>query len=201
MTLIGLTGGIASGKSTVARRLAEHGAVVLDADQLAREVVEPGTDALRLIVETFGPEVLEPSGRLNRAALGAIVFADTSARKQLEQIVHPAVHSAFASKLAQALAEDPSAVVVYDVPLLVESDNEYDFDLIVVVHASPEVRIQRLLEHRGFDRAAAEARVSAQADDVTRLAQADVVIESSGTLAETIAQVDALWLDRLAKLR
>ncbi|MFJ8893838.1 dephospho-CoA kinase [Leifsonia sp. NPDC102414] len=196
MHLIGLTGGIASGKSTIARRLAEHGAVVVDADRIAREVVEPGTPALTQIAETFGPGVIAADGSLNRPALGAIVFADEDARLKLNAITHPAVLATSTERFRAAGEADPDAVVVYDVPLLVESANEYPFDLVVVAHASAATRIRRLMELRGTDEEEARRRVGSQATDEERLAVADVVIDTDGTLEQTIAQTDALW-DRL----
>jgi len=194
--LIGLTGGIASGKSTIARRLSEHGAVVVDADRIAREVVEPGTPALAQIAETFGPDVIAADGSLNRPALGAIVFADEDARLKLNAITHPAVLATSTERFRAAGEADPDAVVVYDVPLLVESANEYPFDLVVVAHASAATRIRRLMELRGTDEEEARRRVGSQATDEERLAVADVVIDTDGTLEQTIAQTDALW-DRL----
>jgi len=196
--LIGLTGGIASGKSTIARRLAERGAVVVDADLIAREVVEPGRPALAAIAERFGSGVLHPDGSLNRPALGAIVFTDEDARLALNAITHPAVLRASTARFDEAAAADPDAVVVYDVPLLVESANEYPFDLVVVAHASAETRVQRLVALRGMDPAEAERRIRSQATDDERLAVADVVIDTDGDLGDTIAQTDALW-DRLTQ--
>lgn len=194
MYLIGLTGGIASGKSTVAKRLAEHGAVHIDADALAREVVEPGTPALARIAEQFGAGVLRPDGSLDRAALGTIIFSDPERRLVLNGITHPAIWSRARELFAEAEAQDPHVVIVYDVPLLVESsDRPMNFDLIVVVHASTEVRLRRLVELRGLTREEAAHRLNSQATDTERLAIADVVIDSSGTLEETIRQADDLW--------
>jgi dephospho-CoA kinase len=194
--LIGLTGGIASGKSTIARRLAENGAIVVDADRIAREVVEPGTPALAEIVDTFGDSVLREDGSLDRPALGAIVFADGEALLRLNAITHPAVLRASTARFDEAAAADPDAVVLYDVPLLVESANEYPFDLIVVAHASADTRVERLVALRGMERAEAERRIRSQASDEERLAVADVVIDTDGTLAQTLEQTDLLW-DRL----
>jgi dephospho-CoA kinase len=194
--LIGLTGGIASGKSTIARRLAENGAIVVDADRIAREVVEPGTPALAEIAETFGDGVLREDGSLDRPALGAIVFADGEALLRLNAITHPAVLRASTARFDAAAAADPDAVVVYDVPLLVESANEYPFDLIVVAHASAQARVERLVALRGMERAEAERRIRSQASDEERLAVADVVIDTDGTLEQTLEQADLLW-DRL----
>ncbi len=193
MQLIGLTGGIASGKSTVARRLAEHGAVHVDADQIAREVVEPGTPALAEIADAFGDGVLNPDGSLNRAALGAIVFSDEGARLRLNGITHPAVLRTSTARFEDAGRTDPDAVVVYDVPLLVESANAYPFDLIVVAHAAAETRIRRLVELRGMDADEATRRIRSQASDDERLAVADVVIDTDGSLQNTLSQTDELW--------
>lgn len=191
MPLIALTGGIASGKSTIARRLAEHGAVIVDADQIVREVQAPGSPVLQQIVETFGEDVLDPDGALDRAALGAKVFADSEMLGRLNAIVHPAVRAESQRRFEEALAR--AAVVVYDVPLLVEARVDDPWDLIVVAHAPEPVRLRRLIELRGMDEQAARARIAAQVDDEQRLAIADVVIDTSGTLAETESQTDALW--------
>jgi dephospho-CoA kinase len=193
--LIGLTGGIASGKSTVAARLAEHGAVIVDADLLAREVVEPGGPALAAIADRFGASVIRDDGGLDRAALGAIVFADERARLDLNAITHPAVWHRALQLFAAAEQRDPNAVVVYDVPLLVEAAEHrpMQFDLVVVVHAPKEVRVRRLVERRGVAEPDAVARVNAQASDDERLSVADVVIDASGSIQHTLDQADALW--------
>lgn len=193
MYLIGLTGGIASGKSTIARRLVEHGAVHIDADQLARRVVERGTPALAAIRAAFGDGVIGPDGSLDRVALGDLVFSDAAARERLNDIVHPAVRELSASLFAAAEAENPRAVVVYDVPLLVEAAVDHPFDLIVVAHATKRTRAERLVEVRGLSPEHAEARIEAQASDTARLAIADVVIDTDGSLAHTMSQTDALW--------
>ncbi|BDZ47015.1 dephospho-CoA kinase [Naasia aerilata] len=193
MTLIGLTGGIASGKSTVARRLAESGAVVVDADQLAREAVAPGSPGLAAVAEAFGPGVLAADGSLDRPALGAIVFADAEARERLNSIVHPEVGRLSRARFGDALAADPGAIVVYDVPLLAEARGAVEFDRVVVVHAPAEERIRRMVEFRGMAEDEARRRVSAQATDEERLAMADDVIDASGTLEQTLQQADALW--------
>ncbi|KRC62851.1 dephospho-CoA kinase [Agromyces sp. Root81] len=193
MYLIGLTGGIASGKSTVARRLYEHGAVHIDADQLARRVVEPGTPALAAIVEAFGAEVLHRDGTLDRAKLGERVFGDAEQLAKLNAIVHPAVRELSGRLIAKAEQEDPAAVVVYDVPLLVEAAVDHPFDLIVATNAPRRTQVERLVEVRGLDRGQAEARVDAQADNTARLAIADVVIDTDGSLAHTMSQADELW--------
>jgi dephospho-CoA kinase len=195
MRRIGLTGGIASGKSAVGRRLQELGAVVIDADRVARDVVEPGEPALARIAEAFGPAVIQPDGRLDRAALGAIVFTDREKLATLNGITHPAIAERTLSLFAAAEAADPRAVVVYDVPLLVEGSpgRSYGFDTVVVVEAAPEERVRRMVELRGMDRAEAERRIASQASDAERRAVADHVIDANGTLEDTLAQVDALW--------
>ncbi|WP_426624184.1 dephospho-CoA kinase [Leifsonia sp. McL0607] len=193
MQLIGLTGGIASGKSTIASRLDELGAVVVDADRIAREVVEPGTPALAEIACAFGETVIAPDGSLDRPALGAVVFGDAEALQKLNGITHPAVLAASTARFAAAAAEDPAAIVVYDVPLLVESANEYPFDLVVVAHAAAATRVDRLVRLRGMAEDEAERRIGSQASDEERLAVADVVIDTDGTLAQTLEQVDELW--------
>jgi dephospho-CoA kinase len=194
--LIGLTGGIASGKTAVARRLADHGAVHIDADQLAREVVEPGTPGLAAIVDRFGAGVLQPGGSLDRAALGAIVFADESARLALNAITHPAVGRLGKRLIAEAAEKNPRAIVVYDVPLLIEASRQpdyYNFDLVVVVEADADTRIERMVELRGMSRDEARRRVASQSTDEERRAIADVVIDSNGTIDDTLRQADELW--------
>jgi len=194
--LIGLTGGIASGKTVVAQRLAEHGAVHIDADVLARQVVEPGTPGLAAIADRFGPGVIAADGSLDRAALGAIIFSDPDARIALNGITHPAIKELAQRLFAEAERRDPNAIVVYDVPLLVEASRDggyHRFDLVVVVNASTETRIRRLMELRGLSREEAVHRLNSQSTDTERLAIADVVIDSNGTLEETLRQADALW--------
>ncbi|MEO8906708.1 MAG: dephospho-CoA kinase [Microbacteriaceae bacterium] len=200
MYLIALTGGIASGKSTIAARLAERGAVIVDADRLAREVVEPETPALAAIVERFGPGVLQADGSLDRSALARIVFSDEQSRLALNAITHPAVWSRALQLFARAEAGDPDSIVVYDVPLLAEvtQGRPMHFDRVVVAHAPVETRIRRLVDLRGFSQADAAARVAAQASDNERLSVADVVIDTGGTLAKTVEQADELWRQAVA---
>jgi len=193
MPLIALTGGIASGKSTIARRLAEHGAVIVDADAIVRDVQAPASPVLERIAAAFGGEMLTADGALDRAALGGVVFGDPDALARLNGIVHPAVREESARRFAAAFAADPGAVVVYDVPLLVEARVDDPWELIVVAHAPASVRIERLVALRGLTEDAARARIAAQVDDAARLAVADVVIDTAGTLEHTIAQTDALW--------
>ncbi len=193
MPLIALTGGIASGKSVVAARLAEHGAVVVDADRIAREVVEPGRTALARIAEDFGTGVIAPDGRLDRAALGSLVFGDPEKLRALNAITHPAVGERSRELFEAAAAADPDAVVVYDVPLLAEAERSAEFDRVVVVEAAPETRIRRMVELRGYSREEAERRIASQAGDAERRAMADDVIDTDGTLEHTLAQADELW--------
>ena len=193
MDVIGLTGGIAAGKSTVAARLAELGAIVIDADRLARDAVALGSPGLAAVVARFGPQVLDGDGALDRAALGAIIFGDPDDRAALNAIVHPEVRRLYRERVQAIAAADPDAIVVYDVPLLVESRAADEFRLIVVVHAPADLRVERLVALRGIDPASARDRVAAQASDDERLAVADVIIDTSGTLESTIEQVDALW--------
>ncbi|MFF1253419.1 dephospho-CoA kinase [Pseudarthrobacter sp. NPDC058329] len=195
MLKIGLTGGIASGKSVVASRLKERGAVLVDADALAREVVEPGTEGLQRIAAEFGDDVLGSDGRLDRPKLGALVFGDSARLAALNGIVHPLVRARAAAIVAKA-AED--AVVVQDIPLLVETGQGSDFHLVVVVDAPDRTRLQRMLEHRGMTAAAARSRMAAQATREERLAAADAVLDNSGTVEQLVAKVDRLWDDRLA---
>lgn len=193
MPLIALTGGIASGKSTIARRLAEHGAVVVDADQVVRDVQAPGTPVLARIRETFGDEVIATDGGLDRAALGAKVFGDPEQLARLNAIVHPAVRAESQRRFEAAASADPSTVVVYDVPLLVEARVDDPWDLIVVAHAPAEERRRRLVELRGMTAQSAQERIDAQVSDDRRLAIADEIVDTSGTLEQTIQQTDALW--------
>jgi dephospho-CoA kinase len=201
MLLVALTGGIASGKSTVARRLEEHGAVIVDADQVARQVVEPGEPALARIAEEFGPGVIAPDGSLDRSALGAIIFSDPEGRQKLNAITHPAVLERSRALFAAAGDADPDAIVVYDIPLLVEAGRSDEFDLRVVVHAATETRVRRMIELRGMTREEALHRINSQATDTDRFAIADVVIDADGTLEHTLEQTDALWENLRARVR
>jgi dephospho-CoA kinase len=189
MLRVALTGGIASGKSLVAAELAARGATIIDADVLAREVVEPGTPGLAAILDRFGPQVLH-DGSLDRSRLGAIVFADPVARRDLEQIVHPAVRARAAELERNA---DPDAVVVHVIPLLVETGQQRDFDVVVTVDVDHEIQIQRLLVRNGLSRAEAEARIAAQASSEERKAAADVVVNNNGNLDDLREQITALW--------
>lgn len=189
MKTIGLTGGIGAGKSTVGAAFARRGAIVVDADALAREAVAPGTPGLAQVVAEFGRDVLLPDGSLDRAAMAGLVFSDAAALARLNAIVHPRVAAA-----SQALIEaaDPDAVVVYDVPLLVENGLADGFDLVVVVEAPQDVRRARLLD-RGMQGTDVDARMAVQATDEQRRAVADFVIDNGGDPAATEAQVAAVW--------
>lgn len=193
MQRIGLTGGIAAGKSVAARRFIELGAVLIDADALAREVVAPGTLGLEQVVDAFGPAVLGPDGSLDRAALAARVFDDPEARHRLEALVHPQVRRLAAEREAAAAALDRDAVVVHDIPLLVETGQADAFGMVVVVHAPEELRLHRLVNGRGMPEPEARARLAAQASDDARLAVADVVLDGTGTDQDLRDQVDRLW--------
>ncbi|QTV80972.1 dephospho-CoA kinase [Microbacterium sp. NIBRBAC000506063] len=193
MPLIALTGGIASGKSTIAARLREHGAVIVDADAIVRDVQAPGSPVLAEIAQAFGDDMVTDAGELDRAALGARVFGDDEALARLNAIVHPAVRAESARRFGEAFDADPEAVVVYDVPLLVEARVDDPWDLIVVADAPAQLRLERLVAHRDMEPDAAQARIDAQVSDAARRAIADVVVDTSGTLEETLAQTDALW--------
>jgi dephospho-CoA kinase len=189
---VGLTGGLGSGKSTVAALFGEHGAVIIDADVVAREVVQAGTPGFAAVVARFGPGVVGPDGELDRAALARIVFADGAALDELNAIVHPLVGSRSAELAA---AVPPGAVVVHDIPLLAENGLADRFDTVVVVEADREIRLARLAE-RGLTRAEAEARMAAQATDEQRRAIADEIVRNDGDLDSLARQIDRLW-DRL----
>jgi dephospho-CoA kinase len=193
MPLVALTGGIASGKSTIAARLAELGAVVIDADAIVRDVQSPGSAVLDAIAAEFGRGMLRADGSLDRAALGAVVFGEPEKLAVLNAIVHPAVREESERRFAEAAAADPAAVIVYDVPLLAEARRHAPWESVIVADAPAALRIERLVERRGMTRADAEARISAQVSDDERRALADVVIDTSGSIAHTLAQTDALW--------
>jgi dephospho-CoA kinase len=190
---IGLTGGIGSGKSTVSALLAEHGAVIVDADRIAREVVEPGTPGLAAVVSAFGEGVVGPDGGLDRAALAAVVFADAEARARLDGIVHPLVRARAAEVVAAA---PPDAVLVHDIPLLVETGQAGRYELVLVVQADLGTRVARLVA-RGMTEDDARARIAAQATDEQRAAVADVVLDNSGTREELAAQVSRFWTEQV----
>ena len=187
---VGLTGGVASGKSTVAAILAELGAVVIDADLLAREVVAPGTEGLRRVVEEFGLDVLGPDGALDRPALGAIVFADETARRRLEAIIHPLVRARAAEVEARV---PPGGVVVHDIPLLVESGQAGSFEAVIVVDAPVETQVGRMVADRGWTREEAEARVATQATRAQRAAAATYLVDNTGTLEDLRRRVTEVF--------
>ncbi len=193
MFIIGLTGGIASGKSTVAAMLVEKGAYLLDADQLAREAVEPDRPAWRNIVHWLGESILLPDGHLDRARLAEIVFNDRHKLKKLNQIVHPWVGNRFMELSEEIKTKDPDAVVVYDIPLLIEAGMQEMVDLILLVYVPREVQIARLQKRDGISCSAAEARLKAQKPLAEKKKQADVIIDNSGSEAETARQVDQFW--------
>ena len=192
---MGLTGGVASGKSTVADLLAGLGAVVVDADRLARDVVEPGSEGLARIVEAFGPDVLTEDGRLDRPAMGAIVFADEQARRRLEEIIHPLVRARGAELEAQA---GPDAVVVHDIPLLAETGQAEGFDAVIVVDVPVETQVERMTALRGMTREEARARIAAQASREQRRAVATYVIDNTGTLEDLRDKVTEVYQKVLA---
>jgi dephospho-CoA kinase len=192
----GLTGGIGSGKSEVSRRLAAHGAVVIDADVAARAVVAPGTPGLARVADAFGAGVLGPDGALDRDRLGAIVFADPASRTTLNAIVHPLVGEWMrTAEQAAVVAARDGLIVVHDVPLLAENPRAGDFDLVIVVDVPPELQLERLVSQRGMTPEQARARMAAQASREQRLAIADLVIDNSGSLADLDRRVADVWAD------
>jgi dephospho-CoA kinase len=197
MYLVGLTGGIASGKSYVASVLAELGASTVDADQVAREVVVPGSPGLVEVVGAFGYEILLPSGELDRAKLGNIVFADPNKRAELESILHPLIKK----RTTQLIGEQVSEIVVYAVPLLVEASVDYPFDVIITVEAGVENQVSRLMASRSMPESDARKRVDAQTNRAEREARADFVIDSSGTKDQTKQQVEQVWKQLLESAR
>ena len=199
MLKVGLTGGIGSGKSAVSAELTTHGAVVIDADAIAREVVEPGTPGLTRVVAEFGEQVLTEDGRLNRPKLGELVFADESQLSRLNAIVHPLVGERSGQLMEQALA-DNAEIVVYDVPLLVENGLGPLYDVVVVVDAPDELRVERVATDRGMPREQVWARVRSQADRETRLAAADLVVDNSGSLQDLRDRVSDLWTELRSRL-
>lgn len=199
MYLVGLTGGIGSGKSTAAARFVEHGAELIDADQIAREVVEPGKPAYAKLIEHFGREILDHEGFIDRAALGAVVFGDDAKRAVLNELTHPPVIATIAQELELLQAFD--GVVIIDVPLLVESSVSRNYESIVVVATKPDTQLRRLVELRGMTPAAAQARIDAQAPLEDKLAVATHVIWNEGTLDELYAGVDEVARDLLDRSR
>ena len=197
MLLVGLTGGIGSGKSTVARLLERRGAVVIDADQLARQAIAKGTPGFDRVLGAFGSEVLTPDGDLDRAALAANIFSDPAAKATLEAIVHPEVARRFGEGLEAYRGTD--RVVVYVTPLLVELGLAPAFDVVVVVTASPHLRVSRVASGRGLSPDDVRVRMAAQATDEQRMEVADVLVDNDGSLADLEPQVDSLWGDLVAR--
>jgi len=193
LLLVGLTGGIGAGKSTVAELLAARGAVIIDADHVARAVVEPGQPALKKLVERFGESILDPDGRLERGALAKLVFGDDEARRDLEAITHPAINDEFSRRVVEAPSD---AIVVLDVPLLAESEQarKRPYQTVIVVEAPRNVRLERL-EARGVDRADAEARMAAQAGDEERRKIATHAVDNARDRADLERQIDEVWAD------
>jgi dephospho-CoA kinase len=194
MLRIGLTGGIGAGKSTVSSTFSDFGGVVVDGDVISREVVQPGSEGLAALVEAFGSEILLPDGALNRPALAAVAFSDDEKRATLNGIVHPLVGKRRAELIEAAPAD---AVIVEDIPLLVESQMAPMFPLVIIVHADEDLRVARLIEHRGFTEADARARIAAQATEDQRRAVADVWLDNSGTAEELVEAARALWHERI----
>jgi dephospho-CoA kinase len=192
MLRVGLTGGIGAGKSEVSRRLAAQGAIVIDADLIAREVVAPGTDGLAEVVAAFGPGILAADGSLDRAKLGDLVFADPDKLARLNAIVHPRVGARMRELEDRA---GPGAIVVHDVPLIAENNLADGYDLVVVVDVPPRIQLDRLVRQRGMSREQARARIAAQASREQRLAIAGMVVDNSGSLAELDRQVGDLWAE------
>ncbi|MFU8839657.1 MAG: dephospho-CoA kinase [Nitriliruptoraceae bacterium] len=204
MFLIGLTGGIGSGKSTAAARLAALGCDVLDVDGVAREIVEPGQPALEEIAQRFGPEVLHPDGSLDRPALAAVVFTDDTARHDLDRITHPRVAARIVERIQELIQDrrgDEPQLIVVDHPLLVETDQASRFDVVVVVEVDAEERIRRLVDGRGLPEHDARARIAVQADDAARRAVATHVLDNNGDVAALAAQVDTLHAELVAEAR
>ncbi|WP_311476519.1 dephospho-CoA kinase [uncultured Gulosibacter sp.] len=193
MTTIALTGGIASGKTTISNRLRELGAFIIDADEVAREIVQPGSPTLRAIVERFGEGVLAADGTLNRQALAEIVFNDDDALAALNDITHPEIRRVTNDRIDRIRAEEPDTIFVHDIPLLAENRSNFDYDEIWVADAPAQVRLERLMETRAMSREEAQARIDAQVSDEQRRVIADVVIDTTRPLAETLDQVDELY--------
>jgi dephospho-CoA kinase len=207
MTIVALTGGVAAGKTAVTDVLRDRGALIIDADVLARSAVEPGTKALGRIADRFGSDMLKDDGSLNRQALGALIFADETARHDLNDIVHPEVKRLYDEAVAEATRLHPETVLVYAVPLLAEARQVSEFDAVVVVHAPADVRLRRLVEHRGLSEEEARQRVGAQISDEDRLGLADVVLDASDDVDDTkrgaeelFDELQRLWPDRLSEL-
>ncbi|GAV13411.1 dephospho-CoA kinase [Paenibacillus alvei] len=193
---IGLTGGIASGKSTVSRLLVERGALLVDADKIAREVVLPGSPVLEQIAVHFGSDMLLADGTLNRKRLGEVVFADETSRKALESITHPAIRKEIQRQMHQYETDYPERLVVVDIPLLYESGLSEMFDSILVVYVPKSVQLQRLMERDGWSEREAEQRLNAQWSMEKKRELADIIIDNSGSLEDTIKQLDHFWSEK-----
>lgn len=193
MPLIALTGGIAAGKSTVATRLRALGAHVISADELVRYVQRGGSPTLEAIRERFGLGVITADGELDRAALGRLIFDDAQARKDLENLVHPAIGVEFSVRVGEILAAEPDAIIIYDIPLLVETNRAGEFDGVIVITCDPQIRHDRLVALRGLSSVDAWARINAQASEETRVALADWLIDSTDSVTRTLAQTDRVW--------
>ncbi|MGO1545398.1 MAG: dephospho-CoA kinase [Gulosibacter sp.] len=194
MITIALTGGIASGKTTISNRLRELGAVIIDADELARKVVEPGQQALLQIAQRFGDGVMNEDGTLNRKALAEIVFNDDDELHALNDITHPAIREMTQQIIAEVSAEEPNTIFVHDIPLLAENRSNYDYDFIWVADSPAETRKERLMEDRGMSAEEAQARIDAQVSDEERRMIADVVIDTTRAIPETLDEVDQLFM-------
>lgn len=190
--ILGITGNIASGKSSVSRELARRGALVVDADQLAREVVAPGSETLQQLVSAFGAGILRSDGQLDRTALGRTIFADDQARKRLDSIMHPAI-ARLSVKRLQQLRQQDHPLIVYEAPLLYEVGAQTRVDKVLLVTVSPEVQLQRLLDRDGLDKEQAQQRIAAQMPQQQKVARADYLIDNSGSWVATLEQIEQLW--------
>jgi len=190
MFLIGLTGGIAAGKSTVAKRWVEHGAIEIDADSLARDVVQPGSEGLKRVVQAFGESVIDDSGELNRKALAKLIFESDEKRLLLNSILHPLIRQLAAEQLKKF---DDDAIVIYNVPLLVEAEVDHDFNLVVTVEAPEDEQVKRLVQTRGLSELEAKKRIAAQAQPIERAARADRILNSNQDINLLLRDADNLW--------
>jgi dephospho-CoA kinase len=201
MINIGLTGGIASGKSTVAKMLQEKGAYLIDFDKLAHFVEEPGQTAWKSIVDFFGPDILNEDRTINRIKLGLIVFPDREKLSKLNSIVHPSIFDEWRRRIDEIKRKDPSAIVISDIPLLIEVGMQHQVDVVVLVHISPDDQIQRLMDRNGCSREDAERRLSSQMPIDEKISHADLVIDNKGSVEKTSAIVDVVWEELLARER
>jgi dephospho-CoA kinase len=190
MFLIGLTGGIAAGKSTVAKRWVEHGAIEIDADSLARDVVQPGSEGLKRVVQAFGESVIDDRGQLNRKALAKLIFESDEKRLLLNSILHPLIRQLAAEQLKKF---DDNAIVIYNVPLLVEAEVDHDFNLVVTVEAPEDEQIKRLVQARGLSELEAKRRIATQAQPIERAARADRILNSNQDINLLLRDADNLW--------